>query len=195
MKEPVKFGIILFVFCAISAGLLAFVNGFTSPIIAKAELETTLKSYSLIFGDKADKFDKYDEAKLAALKEKYPEVEDIFVATKGGKTVGYGINYKASGFGGDMTNAIGILTEGDKVAGWRNISNSETKGFGTVIADEPYYSKFEGKSFTKEMAISKDPKAENEILQISGATVTSKAVLKGTNEIVKAYNEVLKNDK
>lgn len=48
MKEPVKFGIILLVFCALSAGLLAAVNSFTAPVIAETELKNTLASYEVI---------------------------------------------------------------------------------------------------------------------------------------------------
>ena len=75
MKEPVKFGIILLVFCALSAGLLAAVNSFTAPVIAETELKNTLASYEVIFGDAADSFEEYDQAKLDAIKEKYPNIE------------------------------------------------------------------------------------------------------------------------
>lgn len=195
MKEPVKFGLVLLLFCAFSAGLLAYVNGFTAPVIAEAELKATLESYEVIFGDKADDFNEYDEAKLAKIQAKYPEIEKVFVATKNGNVVGYGINFKASGFGGDMTNAMGILLDNDTIAGFRNISNSETKGFGTQIEEEPYYSTYVGKSAKGDLEINTDPQADNQVLQISGATVSSKAVLAGDNIALKAYRDFLKNDK
>lgn len=194
MKEPVKFGIILIAFCALSAGLLAYVNGVTAPRIAQMELEQTLASYKEIFGDEADKFEKYDEAKLAKVQEKYPDILDIFVATKGDKVVGYGINAATSGFGGSMTNAIGILLDGDKIAGFRNISNGETKGFGSHIADEDYIKSYEGKSAAGPLEYSKDPQGEDQVMWITGATVTSKAVVKGDNMVIEAYNDLLKND-
>lgn len=195
MKEPVKFGIILAVFCAFSAGLLAYVNSFTAPVIAQAELEDTLKSYEVIFDDKADKFEEYDKTKLSQIQEKYPEILNVFVATKSGDVVGYGINVQATGFGGDMTNALGILLEDDTIAGFRNISNSETKGFGTQIEEETYYETYVGKSAKGDLDIQAEPKAENEVLLMSGATVSSKAVLVGDNIAIKAYQEFLKNDK
>lgn len=194
MKEPVKFGIILLIFCAVSAGLLAYVNGITAPKIAQMELEQTMESYKAIFGESADSFEKYDEAKLQKVKEKYPDIQDIFVATKGGKTVGYGINVNTNGFGGAMTNAIGILLEGDKIAGFRNISNQETKGFGTHIEDEDYIKSYVGKSAASPLEYAKDPQAENQVMWITGATVTSKAVVKGDNVVIEAYNEMLKSD-
>ena len=119
----------------------------------------------------------------------------MFVASKDGKVVGYGINFKASGFGGDMTNAMGILLDNNTIAGFRNISNSETKGFGTQIQEEPYYSSYVGKSAAGDLEINTDPKADNQVLQISGATVTSKAVVAGDNIALAAYREFLMNNK
>lgn len=195
MKEPIKFGIILLVFCAISAGLLAFVNSLTAPTIAQTELENTLSSYKVIFGDGADEFEEYDKTKLAEIQEEHPEIQNIFVATKNSEKVGYCINVSINGFGGAMTNAIGISLDGDVIAGFRNISNAETKGFGTLIEEEDYYSSYVGKSVASELKMNKEPSADDEVLQISGATVTSKAVLGGDNIVIDVYNNYLKLDK
>ncbi|WP_138159727.1 FMN-binding protein [Peptoniphilus catoniae] len=195
MKEPLKFGIILFAFCAISAGILALVNSFTAPVIAEAEYKATMESYQAIFGEAADNFEEYDEAKLNKLKEAYPTINEVFLAKKGDDLVGYGIKYTAKGFGGSMTNAIGIRIADDKIAGFRNIVNQETKNFGSVIVEEDYYSSFPEKSATGELNISKEPAGENEIKWISGATVTSKGVLQGTDVVIEAYNNMLKEGK
>ena len=194
MKEPVKFGIILLVFCALSAGLLAAVNSFTAPVIAETELKNTLASYEVIFGDAADSFEEYDQAKLDSIKEKYPNIEKIFVAKKGEDVVGYGVNVKSNGYGGAMTNALGFLLEGDKIAGFRNISNGETSGFGSRITTDEYYPSYEGKSAAGPLELSKEPKAENEVMWLTSATISSKAALAGSNDAIQVYNEVLKNE-
>lgn len=194
MKEPVKFGIILLVFCALSAGLLAAVNSFTAPVIAETELKNTLASYEAIFADAADSFEEYDQAKLDSIKEKYPNIEKIFVAKKGQDVVGYGVNVKANGYGGAMTNALGFLLEGDTIAGFRNISHGETSGFGSRIATDEYYPSYEGKSAAGPLELSKEPKAENEVMWLSSATISSKAALAGSNDAIQVYNEVLKNE-
>ncbi len=195
MKEPIRFGIVLFLFCAISAGLLAVVNGFTAPIIEAAELEATMNSYKIIFGDAADDFERYDEAEIAKIKEAYPDIQDIFTAKKSGEVVGYGMTVTANGFGGAMTNAIGIRTTDDKIAGFRNIVHQETKNFGSLIEEEDYYTSYNEKSATGELTISKEPQGDNEVLWLSGATVTSKAVVSGSNIALQVYNEFLKQSK
>lgn len=194
MKEPVKFGIILLVFCALSAGLLAVVNSFTAPVIAETELKNTLASYEVIFGDNADNFEEYDQEKLNSIKEKYPNIEKIFVAKKGDKVVGYGVNVKSNGYGGAMVNALGFLLDGDKIAGFRNISNGETSGFGSRITTDEYYPFYEGKSAVGPLKLSKDPKAEDEVMWLTSATISSKGALAGSNDAIKVYDEVLKNE-
>ncbi len=191
MKEPVKFGIILLVFCAISAGLLAYVNSFTAPVIAEAEFQKAVESYGVIFGDKADKFEEISAEKFNAIKEKHPKVEKIFAAKKGDEIIGYGINIETNGFGGAMTNALGFLIEGEKIAGFRNISNQETSGYGTRIETDEYYPSYEGKSASGELVLSKDPQAENEIMWLTSATVSSKGALAGSNEAVQIFQELI----
>ena len=91
-----------------------------------------------------------------------------------------------------MTNALGIKIEGDEILGYRNITHQETKGFGTQITEEPYISSYKGKSVSEELVLSKDPKALNEIMQISGATVSSKGVFEGDKIVAEVYNNILK---
>ena len=190
MKNYLKTGLVLLVISAIAAGLLAVVNSFTSEVIAKAEFEKSVQAYQEIYGDKADTFEPLDESKKAALVEKYKDIQDVFVAKKGDEIVGYGINHTANGYGGAMTNAIGLLNDGT-IAGFRNIQNAETPGIGTQITEAPYFEQFVGKSFKNgEVKGNKDPQAEDEIPMISGATISSTAVLKGINSILPAYEEI-----
>ena len=190
MKNYLKTGLVLLVISAVAAGLLAVVNSFTSEVIAQAEFGKSVQAYQEIYGDKADKFEPLDEAKKAALVEKYKEIQDVFVAKKGDEIVGYGINHTGNGYGGSMTNAIGLLNDGT-IAGFRNIQNAETPGIGTQITEAPYFEQFVGKSFKNgEVKGNKDPQAEDEIPMISGATISSTAVLKGINSILPAYEEI-----
>ena len=163
MANYFKTGFILLLISAVSAGLLAVVNGMTVDVIAQAEFEKSVEAYQEIYGDKADTFEPIDEAKKAALVEKYGDIQDVFVAKKGDEVVGYGINHKTNGYGGEMTNAIGLLNDGT-IAGFRNIQNAETPGIGTQITEPTYFKGFEGKTFKNgEVKGNKEPAAEDEI--------------------------------
>lgn len=190
MANYFKTGFILLLISAVSAGLLAVVNGMTVDVIAQAEFEKSVEAYQEIYGDKADTFEPIDDAKKAALVEKYGDIQDVFVAKKGDEVVGYGINHKTNGYGGEMTNAIGLLNDGT-IAGFRNIQNAETPGIGTQITEPTYFKGFEGKTFKNgEVKGNKEPAAEDEIPLITGATVSSTGVLEGINSILPAYEEI-----
>ena len=188
MKESLKLGIILLLIAAVSGIILAGVNFYTAPVIAQKELETTLESYKEIYGDKADDFEKYDPAEVAKIQEKHPQIANIFIAKKNGEEVGYGINFYANGFGGKMQNAVGFLKD-DTMAGFRNIQNSETPGFGSQITEEPFFSSFVDKSIAGPLTGTEAGSGENEIMSISGATVSSKAVLGALNDVIEIYHQ------
>ncbi|MDO5713741.1 MAG: FMN-binding protein [Tissierellia bacterium] len=187
MKESLKLGAILLIIAAVSGTILAGVNYFTAPVIAQKELEATLESYQAIYGEKADEFEEYDPSKTAAIQEKHPEIAKIFVAKKGGEKVGYGINFFCNGFGGKMQNAVGFMTD-DTMAGFRNIQNSETPGFGSRIGEEEYFSTFVDKSIAGPLKGTGDGSGEDAVMSISGATVSSKAVLGALNEVIEIYH-------
>ena len=187
MKESIKLGFILLILCAVSAGLLAIVNAYTAPVIMQNELKETLASYQTIYGEDAEEVTPVDQGLLKEVQEKFPDIESVFEVKKGGNR----INVKGNGFGGEMTNALGFYIENKTIAGFRNIVNAETKGFGTRIADETYYSSYNGKSAAGDLTISKDPSAENQVLLMTGATVTSKAVLAADNVAIQAFNYLL----
>ncbi len=190
VKESLKLGLILLIISACSGLILGVANSYTSEVIAQKELEATLASYRDIYGDKADAFEPYDEEKLQALQEKHPSIANVFVAKKGGEVVGYGINFYANGYGGQMQNAVGFLGA-DRMAGFRNIQNSETPNLGSRIAEEPFYSTFTDKSIEGPLTGSATGAGENEVMSMTGATISSKGVLNALNEVIEIYhNEI-----
>lgn len=191
MREYLKLGTVLLIIAAVSASILAVVNSFTSKVIAENEFKLTVESYHEIFGDQVDDFEPFDEAELAKIKEEYKAIDNIFVAKKGGNVVGYGINVKGNGFGGEMVNAIGFLLDGKKIAGFRNVSNAETKGFGTKIAEDFYYNTYVDKDASQPLEGTPDGSGPNNVMIISGATVTSKAVIAADNIAIDVFNKVL----
>ncbi|MDU6031438.1 MAG: electron transporter RnfG, partial [Peptoniphilus harei] len=73
-------------------------------------------------------------------------------------------------------------------------SNGETSGFGSRITTDEYYPSYEGKSAAGPLKLSKDPKAEDEVMWLTSATISSKGALAGSNDAIKVYDEVLKNE-
>lgn len=190
MRETIKLGIVLLLFTAISAGVLAISNEFTAPIIAEYDKQESFGALIEIFGDEADDFEEIDEDLLNQLQETYPEIREVHKALKGDEIVGYALRSVTTGYGGDVATIAGILMEGN-FAGIRVVDNSETPNLGTLIEEEPFTSTFEGKTITEALTAVADPSADNEVLMLSGATVSTGAVVTGVNKAREAFIEFL----
>lgn len=189
MRDYLKLGLTLLIICAVAAGLLASLNSVTAPIIQEAALQASYGMYYEILGDQ----DSYEiaelpEDQLNSIKDAYPNISSVLEAQQGGETAAYIFSVLSNGYGGEMENAIVIDTEGT-ILGYRNLSNSETPGFGAVISEESYYPRYEGKSANSGELVLGSGGGDNEIEAISGSTITSNAVIQGLNEAVAAYNE------
>lgn len=192
MKEYLKLGMTLLIICAISAGALAFMNSMTAPVIAENNRIASNAMYVDIYGDAADDYLELTPEELATVQSKYPNIEKVLNATKGEEVVGRVFHVTSYGYGGAMSNVI-ILNNDGSIAGFRNLSNGESPGFGNVISEESYYTRYNGKSVANGDLVLGSGGGANEIEAISGSTVTSKAVLAGLNEAVAAFKELYFN--
>ena len=97
----------------------------------------------------------------------------------------------SGGFGGDMTLMVGY--DGARtILGVSIVSHSETPGLGARVKTEAgYLDQYVGKS--GEVVLNKNGVAdgENDVDAISGATISSRAVLTGVNRATDALNAYL----
>lgn len=192
MKETVKLGLILFIFTAIAGGVLALTNGFTAPIIAEIEKEASFEAIMGLFPE-ADDFKEIEEGLLKDVKEKYAPIVEAQEILKGGEIIGYSFKTESSGYGDSPIVAItGIKSDGT-VAGIDVVSHSETPGFGKAIEDDEFKDVFKGKATESEIVASESPAAENEIMGISGSTISTEGILDGINAAREAYIENFSN--
>ena len=188
MKETVKLGLVLFIFTAIAGGILALTNGFTAPIIAEIEKEASFKAIMELFPE-ADDFKEIDEALLEDVKEKHAPIVEAQEILKGGEIIGYSFKTESSGYGDSPIVAItGIKSDGT-VAGIDVVSHSETPGFGKSIEEDEFQDHFKEKSTESEIIAVESPAAENEIMGISGSTISTEGILNGINAAREAYIE------
>jgi len=189
MNQTVRFGVILLIFTAISGGILAFSNSITAPIIAEQEKQSSFGAFLDIFPE-ADDFLEIDEAKLEEIKASNMFIQEIYDVKAGEETIGYAFKTLSGGYGGDLITISGINVDGT-FAGIKNIQNSETPGLGTRIADDPAFAEsFVGKSSAGDLVPVGAPSGENEIMLLSGATVSTEGVLAGVNGARRAFLEL-----
>lgn len=90
------------------------------------------------------------------------------------------------GFGGKIELIIGILMDGT-ITGYKIIEQSETPGLGTKVTEPKFSNQFVGKNaYTNNFDLKKDG---GEIDAVTGATISSKAVVKAVKSAVAAYNK------
>ena len=173
MKKESTFGYVLrltvtlLLICGFVAAVLAAVNAITKEPIAAIQVQKT----------------------QAAIEVVLPGVQDVEELPLSGDTgivhavytseIGYAVEVAPAGFDGEVTMMVGIA-EG-KVTGISVISHTETPGLGAVAAassakGEAFRGQFVG--LTNNITIGS---GENSIDAMSGATITSKAVVAGVN--------------
>lgn len=179
MKETIKLGLILLVISVVSAGVLAVSNNLTKDQIAAQAMAGSIAALDEIFGE--GKEFKYSE-KQDAIIESNPAVVEVFEAYEGESLVGYAIKSITKGFAGDVMILTGFSTD-SQVLGMRVLEHGETKGLGSRAADPEYTSLYVGKDANSEVVVD----------SISGATVTSKAVLSGVNAAREIFKGQLSN--
>ncbi len=113
-------------------------------------------------------------------------VQELYRVGLEGETIGYCANVAAAGFGGNIEMMVAV-TPGGKLIGVDIIALSETPGLGSRVDDAEYLSQYAGASVRDDLALGENIDA------ISGATISSRAVLAGVKqamEALKPYVEV-----
>ena len=175
MRDLIKYGIILTVICAISGVSLSYVYSKTSVIIEQRQAELALKAMSVVLPEATD-FEPVpaDEVLAAA-----GATKGIVEAYRGSSADGYTgavVKVKSSGYGGTIVMLIGMDSFG-VCQGLQIISQSETPGLGSLIKEEAFTAQFAGKQGTLATK-----KAGGDIDGVSGASISSKAVVDGVNK-------------
>lgn len=167
----------LFIISTISALLLSIVYSLTIPKISENEKRKEIENIKIVMPE-ALSFDYKGNY--------YITYKDFNKNEK----AGYIFKTSAKGYGGNVICSIGIDING-AITGIVVVSHSETPGLGSKIEEvksgesEPYYLKqFKGK------------RSENlsDIQTISGATISSKAVIKCVEEAYNLYNKIIHSD-
>ena len=179
MREPLKLGLILLIITTICAGLLGFVNTQTAPIIVKGKEAAEQEAVRAFLEEAKDiqKVEVTDADKLTT----------VFVTYADGTYTGAVAKVYPDGYGGSIELLVGMHADG-ALAGVQILSHAETPGLGANMTQPSFKDQFIGKGTP--LAVSKTSSSDTEIMAITGATITSRAVVDGVNlatEYMKAH--------
>ncbi|OQY76109.1 MAG: hypothetical protein B6D45_04620, partial [Ignavibacteriales bacterium UTCHB3] len=113
-----------------------------------------------------------------------------------GNTVGYAMPCKGNGFQGVITLMMGVSADLKKITGISVIDQTETPGLGSEILNESFSGQFKTVNPEPEIFGKKGAKeTDNDIVTITGATISSKAVVRIVNEGMAAMRKLKKEGK
>lgn len=168
VKYILRLTFTLLIICAVVAGILAAVNAITAPIIAASKEAKTQAAISAVLpggGDKID-FAGADDSGM---------VLEVYASD-----AGYAVKVAPSGFGGAITMMVGIDNEGN-VLGISVISHAETPGLGAVASQNTDKGVAFRDQFVGLVSGITIGSGENQIDSLSGATISSQAIVDGVN--------------
>lgn len=169
MRDTIKLAVRLMIFTLISGLALAGVNALTEgPIREQAIAKSNVAREAVLAA--ADAFEPY-----APIDSKtYPDVDEVFAGLADGEIVGYTYLVSPYGYKGDIVMTLGVNLDGSINALAVN-SQSETAGLGSLVAGDAFLSQFPGLAANPETIA-------GDIDAISGATISSKAVMEGVRQ-------------
>ena len=174
MNKIVKLTVVLFLVCAIVAGVLGGVNLITKDKIAEQDRIKTAKAYSAVL-EASDYTDvDYDQATFTTI-DRIVKADDK----------GYVVTTTFSGAQGSITMAVGVDTD-YKCTGISIISHAETSGLGAKAADQSEYGEWWRGQFVGQGDDVKLAKSGGAIDAITAATITSNAVAGAVAESIRA---------
>ncbi|MGL4606900.1 MAG: RnfABCDGE type electron transport complex subunit G [Eubacteriaceae bacterium] len=182
----IKLGFILLVISAVAACCLALTNYVTAGTIEEMNLESNKVARQEVLPEATD-FEEVPAEELAKIGKDIglanpEELVEAYIGTKDGKIVGYTVkSAPGSGFGGAVQVLTGISADG-VIEGITILSHNETPGLGANATLPSFKDQFKGKSALEEVSVVKGaPGSGNAIEAITGATITSSAVVDGVN--------------
>ncbi len=186
IRSMLKDAGIIVVITLIAGLVLGGVYQLTKEPIAEQKRIKKQKACQEVFAEaasfaEAEGFDTKAAASVLAAEYPSQDIDEVMAAQDGaGDTLGYVLTVTThEGYGGDIQFTMGITNEG-ALNGISLLSIAETPGLG-MRAEEVLKPQFNGKSAEKYEYTKTGAVAENQIDAISGATITTNAVVNGVN--------------
>ncbi len=185
MKSSFKMILVLTVSAILSGAVLAWFNQFTEARVIANKLAELRRSLNEVVPGMT----KYEEV---VKKRDFA----VYKVLSGDKVAGYAIEAVGNGYQDKIRILIGVTPDLSKIYALRVLEQKETPGLGAKISGKDYLKGWNDRDATKELVLVKgrEPEKPNEVHAITGATITSKAVVKIVNSGLKEAKELLASE-
>lgn len=183
MRNTLRMINVLTLIGLVSGLSLVFMYKYASPLIAENQKKDTGQAVFKIF-TAAKSYDK----------EMVKENVVFKVKDKNGNFLGYAFLAEGSGYQGSIKLMAGVKPDLETLVGIEILEAQETPGLGQEITSDKFKSQFHNLKTTPEITYVKNqpPSKPNEILAVTGATISSRAVVTILNERLKTLKEKFK---
>ncbi len=184
MNKVIQMLLVLTGIGIISGGLLAMVDIWADPLIAankKAETEAAIFRVQ----SEGKSYEALTNAGFEVYKVKNENAEEV----------GYALVYEGNGFQGKIRLICGLSADLEKILALEILDQVETPGLGTVITEPRYTEQFINLQTSPTIEIIKgvEPSKPTEVQAITGATISSKAVVAIINSGIKKMKKLRDN--
>lgn len=184
MGEMIKMVVVLTVLSVISGGGLKWLEEFAKPLIENQEMELVKGPAIRQILKGADNDPVSDRFKI----QEGETTHNVFVGVFNGKPDTIAMETQVNGFADKVGLMVAINVDDNTLAGIGVTTHKETPGLGGNAKDDPSFAaQFKGKSIDKTINVTNDG---GDINALSGATITSRAVCKGTMQAIETYNSL-----
>ena len=175
--------------------LIAVTNAALSPRIRQNEINKRNSMVTVLLPGAKDFILMEEQIEIQSLQGKKEKVEIYKAMSAADECVGWSFEAVGSGFADKIKLVIALDKNFEKIAGFDVLSSNETPGFGDQIKYDYYRDQFKGAPAgeLKLVTIGERSKIDSEIVAISGATISSEAVVEiVSNSITKVKEQMRK---
>jgi len=173
----------LFVMLMLPAAILSACGDIPEPS------ETELEALNQIFGKDYSSGDYKvitEDVMTENRKEKFKAVKKVFITPE----EDYAFISKPFAYNGPVTLAVGIDAESNETIGIQIVEHEETEHYVRDMKNSWFIDRFEGKNIDRYLRpVKLESKKNNEIVAITGATVTTEGIINGVNACMGVYSE------
>jgi len=171
--------------------LIAVTNAALSPRIEQNKINKRNRLVGVLLPEAKDFILLDKEIEIESLRGEKEKIEVFRAMSEEGECVGWSFNAAGSGFADKIELVVAVDKDFEKLAGFNVLSSNETPGFGDQIKYDYYRDQFAGAPAEElKLVTSGDPKKiDAEIVAISGATVSSEAVVEIINNFLTQIKE------
>ena len=174
--------------------LIAVTNAALSPKIRQNEINKRNRMVTILLPEAKDFILLDEPVEIKSLQGRIEKVEIYKAMSMAGECVGWSFEAVGSGFADKIKLVIALDKNFEKIAGFDVLFSNETPGFGDQIKNDYYRDQFKGAPAgeLKLVTIGERSKIDSEIVAISGATISSEAVVEIVSNFITQVKEQMR---